>query len=485
MTLRQKTITGLSWSFVGQIGKQASQFVITASLARLLSTTDFGLIGMATVFSGFMSIFSDMGISSALIQRKEVVEEHLSTAFWINIACGFSLTALFWLAAPGIALFYHSPQLTEIVRLLSFSFMIAAFGVVQQSVLMREMDFRGLMIRDLAAVIVSGAVGIALAVRGMGVKSLVIQQLVFVFVNTIVLWWFSSWKPRWLFSVFHLRELQHFSTNTTGFQIANYISRNVDYLLIGRFLGSDALGLYTLAYKLMMVPLQNISWVVHRVLFPAFSKIQDDLSKMRENYLRLIKAIALISFPIMVGLLVMAHEFVILVYGAAWEGAAEPIRILALCGLIQSVSTTTGIIFMSRGKVEVLLRLAIVNTLITAGMILAGVRYGLTGVASFYLVSTLVVANIGFFIVCRMLHLRVTALYAALRVPILYSTLLLLGLLTAKHLFHLGSWFSLLAVGLASATAYFFLIRKTLRQEGWLLGSNALLLFGRSQSSTA
>ncbi len=468
MSLKQRTLDGLSWSFIAQIGKQAGQFIITAILARLLSLNDFGLLGMATVFSGFISVFSDMGIGGALIQKQTLNEEHFSSAFWVNVFVGCLLMLIFWLAAPGIANFYRARGLEPILKILSITFLISSFGIVQQAVLMKKMDFRGLMIRDISAVVIGGIAGIAAALNGYGVWSLVLQQIVFTIVNSFALWWFSPWKPKWKFSFQAIRQLFHFSANTTGFQVVNYVARNIDYLLIGKFLGADSLGVYTLAYKLMLVPLQNISWVVHRVMFPAFSKIQGQLEKIRVNYLLLVKAIALMAFPIMVSLFVLAPEFVVLVYGEKWLEVVNLIRILCFCGLLQSISTTAGIIYMSQDRVDTLLRLAVANTAVIAGMIAFGLHYGLNGVAGFYLAGTTLTSHVTLYMVCKLIQLPFSIFYRNLAGLMARAFLLLCVLLLAKSLIQADSILKLIVIGVIGAITHLVLSRDILLAEGWL-----------------
>ena len=246
-----------------------SQFIITVILARLLSPGDFGLLGMTTVFTGFVAIFNNMGISGALIQKQDADERHLSSAFWLNIAVGIVLTFLMIAASPLIASFYNKPQLEPIIMVMSLNYFLASFTIVQQTILAKNMDFKRLAARDIISVIAGGLVGITLAFCGFGVWSLVYQSITFTLINVILLWTVSPWRPKFIFSKKAIMDIFKFSVNLTGFNIVNYFGRNVDYLLIGKFLGAEALGFYSLAYKLMMVPLQNISWAISRVMFPA------------------------------------------------------------------------------------------------------------------------------------------------------------------------------------------------------------------------
>lgn len=385
MTLKKKTIKGIFWSFGSQFGRQTSQFIITAILARLLLPSDFGLVSMVTVFTGFISIFGEMGITNALIQKQDTHDRHYYSAFWLNIFVGIGLTVIFWIIAPSIAYFYQRQELTPILRVVSINFTISSFAIIQQSLLIKNMDFKKLMIRDLTAVIFAGVVGIFLALHGFGVWSLVTQLLTFTFLNSFILWIFSDWRPRLCFSKADIKDIWSFSVNMTGANFVNYVARNIDSLLIGKFLGAQVLGYYSIAYKLMMIPVQNITWAIGKVLFPAFSKMQKDLYGIRSAYLNIVNSISFVSFPIMIGLFIIAPEFVRLVYGPKWSDIIMLIRILCFCGILQSIYLTVTNITLSLGRADLHFRIGILNLLGVALAVSVGLVWGIYGVAIMYL----------------------------------------------------------------------------------------------------
>lgn len=439
MSLRKKTISGLFWSVLSQGGKQVSQFVITAILARLLSPADFGLVAMATVFTGFAMIFGELGISSALIQKQDLDEDHWSSAFWLNLLVGFFLAIIFYFSAPFIALFYKKPELVSILQVLSINFILVSFTIIQQTILTKEMNFRSLMVRDILAVIVSGFLGIVLAFRGWGVWSLIVQTLTFSIVNGVLLWILSKWRPRFVFSRLAIRDIFHFSANVTGFQIINYFGRNIDQLLIGKFLGTQALGYYSLAYKLMLLPLQNISWMITRVMFPAFSLIQNDITKLRVNYLKMIKYIAVITIPLMLGLFFIAKDLVLVFYGPKWLLTVSLIQVLVFCGMVQSIGTTVGIIYQSLGRADIQFKFTLFVSVPTAVLsVLIGLRYGIVGVAIAYTLRTIMVTFISHIIANRLLLLSMReflgSLWASVQVSFFVGlVMILLGFIDFSH----------------------------------------------------
>jgi PST family polysaccharide transporter len=426
VTLKAQALSGLFWSFLSQGGKQVSQFVITAVLARLLAPSDFGLIGMATVFTGFALIFGELGIGGAIIQKQDLREEHCSSAFWLNVLVGLFMTGLFVLLSPLIASFFETPELRMIIVILSLNFFLSSFTVVQQAILTKAMNFRALMVRDLGAVLSSGIVGIVCAIRGLGVWSLVAQTLTYTIVNNLLLWIFSRWRPQFTFSRLAIGDIFHFSANMTGFQFVNYFARNVDHLIIGKFLGAQALGYYTLAYKLMLLPLQNSTWVINKVMFPAFSRIQDQLEKVQENYLKLLKAVALLVFPGMALFHVLASDLVSLVYGDQWQPTVALIEILCFCGMAQSISSLGGVIYLSRGKADVQFKLMLVSASVLSLILLSVVTEGVEVVALAYTLFYLAWMNVSLYVVARMIRLKVLEAYKKLFAPLLLSGAMLL-----------------------------------------------------------
>lgn len=438
--LRSKTIAGLSWSFMGQIIKQVMQFGINVALAHLLLPADFGLVAMASVFMNLALIIADMGVSSALIQRKDVTEAHWSSAFWLNIVFGTALTTFFCLSSPLIAGFYGHPELSPIFFVLSFNFFISSFTIVQQSRLTRDMEFYALMIRDILAVFLAGAVAIFLAFKGWGVWSLVMQMLVSTTINNLLLWGSSSWRPGFVFSIPALRDFFGFSASLTGFQVVNYFARNLDQLLIGKFLGSEVLGYYSLAYKLMMLPLQNISWVFSKVMFPALSKVQDEYERLQRAYIRMLRSISILTFPLMTLLFILAPQMIRVIYGDKWSAVIDLVRVLCFCGMFQSLGTMSGLIYQSVGKTNLQLKMGILNTTIVLLTLLFCIQYGLYAVTVGYAAVSIIWVHFSMGVVCRVIRLQYRFVYRSLLPPIFISTILIIFLIPLKGVIVASDW---------------------------------------------
>jgi O-antigen/teichoic acid export membrane protein len=374
--LARQTVSGLGWSLGAQLLRQGSQFLITVLLARLLMPREFGLVAMVVVFSGFASLFSDLGFGPALVQRQDIEQRHYCSVFWLNVVFGIVLAGILAGASPLIAKFYREPRLIPIVLLVGLCFPINSLGLVQKASLTRQMDFRALGLIDIGNVTISGIIAIVLAWRGLGVWSLVCQMLCMTIFEVVGLWWFSSWRPRVSFDRTAIRELLGFSSHLTGFTAINYWYRNGDNLLVGKFFGSAALGIYSRAYNLMLLPLTQVTYVVSKVMFPALSRLQDDKARVRSIYLRSIAMIALITFPLMLGLLVVADHFILAIYGNAWAGVIPILRVFCVLGMVQSISSTAGWIFQSQGRTDWMFWWGIICALLSIGVMMLGVRLG-------------------------------------------------------------------------------------------------------------
>jgi O-antigen/teichoic acid export membrane protein len=406
--LTAKTVQGVSWAGFSQALRTILQLGIIAVIARLLTPEDFGLVAMVVVFTNFIMIFRDFGLSAALIQRRELHDEHLSSCFWMNVFVGLFLSFFIAALAPGIAFFYNDQRLVLITIILGSTFFISSFGIVQSSLFLREIQFKILAIVEITAVLVSGITAIALAAAGFGVWSLVWQQVVLNAVFVILLWSLSRWRPQFFFRWQRVKEFLGFGLNLTGFNFVNYFNRNLDNLLIGKFLGSTPLGFYNLAYRILLFPIGNISWVIGRVMFPSLSAIQDDKIKVRNAYIKATRYIAILSFPLMLGILIVAPQFVRVIFGAQWERSISLIQILAVIGLIQSVQTSVGWIYQSQARTDIMFKWGILTLFVYAASFILGLKWNVEGVAIAYAIAVLLLSYPCFAIPFRLINLRIS-----------------------------------------------------------------------------
>lgn len=430
MSLLKQTLEGIAWTSVGKALAQVFGLVISIVLARLLTPTDFGLVGMLLVLTGFLQIFGEMGFGAALIQRKELDERHLSSAFWLNVLAGVVLAAVFVFGAPLIGRFYHEPRVIPLVRVIALDFVLAPLGIVQSAILSREMNFRALALAEVCSVSVSGVLALVLAITGFGVWALIVKVLAATVTTVIVVWTQSQWRPRWLLDRAAIKDLSGFSYNLVGFTTINYWARKSDDLLIGRVLGSAPLGLYTRAYSTMMMPLTEITGVLSRVMFPTLSKLQDDKQQFKRTYLKSISMIGLVSLPIMLLLAVVARSFVVAVFGRQWLGAVTTLEILCVVGAFQSIGTTVGWIYQARGRTDWMFRWGSVASLLIISSIGFGIYLGsIEAVAASYGVMTVCLLSYPqFYIPGRLIDMRPGEVLRALAGPLLCAIAMAAGL---------------------------------------------------------
>ena len=425
--LRQSTVSGIGWTSIAQIGRQGALFLVSIVLARLLTPEDYGLVGMILVFTGFVALFAELGFGAALIQRDEIEIRHYDSVFWLNLMMGALLTALFLVIAPYISKFYREPSLTPLIRLVSVNFLIISVSIVQKTIIQREMNFRKIAKIDILAVLIGGIVAIIMALSGQGVWSLIWQILVTSSVASFVFWWQSNWRPNFLFDKKAISELLGFSSNLLGYSIVNYWARSADNLLVGRFLGSGSLGIYTRAYSTMLMPLSQVANVLGQVMFPALSRMQHDKKRVKRIYLHSIAMIALVTFPMMMGLLVVAEDFVLALYSAKWSDVTSVLRILCLVGMIQSIVGTVGWIYQSQGRTDWMFRWGLFVSVLGITSFVIGVYLGsVEAVALCYAILNVFLLYWNFAIPGRLIDLRFREVLGAVA-GILACTLIMAG----------------------------------------------------------
>lgn len=418
--LKQKTVSALGWNGAAQVVRQGLQFAVGVMLARILSPDDFGLMGMILVFSGFVNLLADMGLGIAVIQKKDVTPEQLNAVFWANMIVGIALAALLAALAPALARFYGRPELGALTMVAAIESVLAPFKMIQNSLLEKAMKFRQLSIIEMTSVVVSGIAAIVMAISGLGVWSLVIRSLIAVSVTAVMMWVMSAWRPTFDFRVRSLSDFSKFGLNLLGFYSLNYWVRNSDNLLVGKYLGGAELGIYARGYYLMLLPITQITRVLGRVMLPALSAIQDDKERIRRIYLRAIRALGLVAFPMMAGLLVVAEPFVLAVYGEKWRGLIPVLRVLCLIGIPQSVGGTVGWIYLSQGRTDLMFRWGVYVTCITIPSYVVGLKWGAVGVASCYAVAVYVLLMIpSWWVSGRLINVSLGDIGRSLKGPLL------------------------------------------------------------------
>lgn len=433
MSLKQKAITGLIWSAIQNFGTQVFSLIIFLLLARLLTPETFGLIALANVFLAFMQIFLEQGFAKALIQRETIEPEHLDAAFWSQVSCGALLTIITFFGADLVAKVFEQPKLIPVLQSLSLIFIINSFSRVHDALLCREFIFKVIALRSLLATIISGALGITMAFAGYGVWSLVALNITAELVSLIVIWGTVDWRPRWQFSFRHFRDLYSFGIYLLAFKFVNFFDKRSDNLLIGYFLGEVALGYYAIAYRILEVMTQLLVNTINKVALPTFSRLQTEPERFRQLFYKTTQFTSLVAFPTYLGVVVFAPESIATLFGKQWIPATGAMQILALEGIVLSVSIFHKSVFVSMGKPSWNLKVVLLNATLNFIACLIAVRWGIIAVAIAYVTSSYLVFPVSQWAVNKLIRIEIITYLKQFITPLISSIIMLAFILLAKY----------------------------------------------------
>jgi O-antigen/teichoic acid export membrane protein len=382
-SLTGRTVDGFVWMFCGSIGQALLRIAILAVLARLLTPTDFGIISAALTVVALAEIFGQIGVAPAVIQISDLTRPHVRTGFAVSLFCGLAMAALMFASAPWVAAFFQISALEPTVQALSTIFLIRGFAVVAEALLQRHMRFRTVAIINLVSYGLGyGAVAIALALSGYGIWALVYGQIAQGVVAGIGFIACARHEMMPVIQLQALLQLVRFGFGETLSRLGNYVALNADQLVVGRWLGAEALGLYSRAYVILMQPANLFGAIGDKVLFPALATIQSDQKRVMRAYYRSISMIALVTLPLTGILVVFASEIIDLLLGGQWTSMVIPFQILVLSLFFRTAYKITATLLRARGFVY---WLASWQWIYAAAVLLGawiGQRYGLVGVAA-------------------------------------------------------------------------------------------------------
>lgn len=381
-TLKSKAIQGVFWTFVEAFGARLVQFTVGIILARLLLPEQFGLIGMLLIFMAVAQVFLDSGFGSGLIQKKDASQEDICTVFYFNIALGVITALTLCLAAPAIAMFYNQPVLTQLMRVLSLAIVINSFGLIQNTMMRKQINFRVITIAVLVAAGLSGAIGITMAYLGYGVWSLAVQQVSNAFFRTTMLWLISSWRPALVFRFQALKEMFGFSSRLMATALLNQTFNNIYLLAIGKLFSAGQLGLYTRAQNFQDLPAQSLSRVVAKVSFPVFSAIQEDKGRLKRGLKKALISLVLVNFPMMIGLAVVAHPLILALLTEKWIECVPYLQVLCLSGLMYPLHQMNINVLQALGRSDLILKLEVIKKSLIVLNIAVTWRWGIMAMIS-------------------------------------------------------------------------------------------------------
>ncbi|MGE0396550.1 MAG: lipopolysaccharide biosynthesis protein [Kofleriaceae bacterium] len=399
----KRTLSGISWTLFGSVVANATRFAVIPILVRLLTPADFGLVAVALTVVAFAIRFAQLGLGAALIQRKEITDEHIATTFAWMLALGIGFTVALFAGAPLVAAIFDMPQSENLVRALSALFFIRSLSSTSRFLLQRDLHFKALASMNVAAYIIGSVTSVTLAYAGFGPWSLAIGYLVEAIVESALL---LIARPPVVRPAFHrqaFNDLFGFGGGQTIASIANYFAQQGDYIVVGRYLGDVMLGIYSRAYELMRFPALVFHSVAGTVLFSSFSRIQDDPERLESSFRRVLFANAIVLMPASAGLIVLAPEAIAILFGKQWTSVVIPFQIMAVSLLFRTSYKASGLVARSAGEI---MRVA-AGEVIYAGMVFFGAlfakRWGIIGVS----VTTGLAIILQFFIVTSMAIRRI------------------------------------------------------------------------------
>ncbi len=385
--LKEKTIRG----GLARISAQAASFSLRIGslmiLARQLSPEDFGLVGMATAFTGVLSVFRDFGLGAAAVQRSDVTDEQISNLFWVNVGFGIVLALITAALAPAVVAFYREPRLLWVTVILAFGFFCNALGVQHSAVLQRQMRFTALSVVNVIGLAVSSVAAIVLASAGYGYWALVAMTVLLPVALTIGVWVTAAWIPRLPKKGVGLRSMIHFGGTITLNSVVVYIAYNLEKALLGRYWGADAIGIYGRAYQLVNVPTDNLNSAVGEVAFSALSRIQDDPQRLRSYFLKGYSLILSLTIPASIFCALYAPNLISILLGAKWKEVVPIFRLLAPTIAVFAMINPFSWLLFAIGKIARSLKIAfVIAPMVITGYVL-GLPYGPRGVAFGYSVA--------------------------------------------------------------------------------------------------
>lgn len=384
MSLKLDAVKGMKWTGIATVINTSIQVLQLVILARVLSPIDFGIMGITMIVIGFAQAFSDMGISAALISRREISRNQLSSLYWLNVLTGILVYLSVYIATPLAVDFFHESQLARLLPVVSLVFILSASGVQFQMLLQKNLLFSVIAKVDMSTALLGSIVAISCALTGFGVWSIVLGQLSAAGSRMLFLIYEAYrrlWLPHFHYSHSDVRSFLGFGLYQMGERCINYFNARFDQMLIGSMLGTSELGLYNFANNLVFQPSQRLFPLIINVMFPVFSKVQDDTERLRRGYLKLVKVLTILHAPIMIIFIIMAPDLVPLIFGDKWNDSIYIIQVLSIYVLIRSTGSPVGSIQLAKGRADLGFKWNLMLLFITSPVLyFSAKRYGLHGV---------------------------------------------------------------------------------------------------------
>lgn len=392
--IKEQSISGFKWSAIERFANQGINFGISIILARLLSPTDFGIVGMLAIFMAISQSIIDSGFSNALIRKKNATEVDFSTVFYFNIIVGIICYCILFIISPWVANFFHIPSLKNILRVMAINVFINSLIVVQTAKLTINIDFKTQSKASLSATVISGIIGVACAYKGYGVWALVTQSIVQVFLNATILWIITKWIPCWTYSWKSFHELFTYGSKLLISGLIHQIYVQMTTLAIGKFYSARDLGYYTRGNQFASLPSSNLTNILQRVTFPILAKLQDDDNKLIEVYRKYIKLTSLIIIFLMILLSFIAKPLILLILTEKWTESIIYLQIFCFALMFDHITMINLNLLQVKGRSDLYLKLEIIKKTISIAILFISIPFGVTAIC----ISRIIYSQIALFI---------------------------------------------------------------------------------------
>jgi O-antigen/teichoic acid export membrane protein len=432
--LAQGTMRGTLWNGATFFISRGLLLVSTMVLARLLVPDDFGLMALGLLFMAYLDALGDLGVGPAVIFLQRDSAKDSSTAQLIAAGTGLLLATLTVLTAPSIAMFFGEPRASAIIRVLAIAFLIDMLGSVHEARLKRDLDFKKRFVPELGKTLAKAGVSIVMALLGFGVWSLVWGQVAGSLLGTLLYWRAAGFAFRWMFDVETARTLFRFGLPMTLLGMLGIFIQNLDYLIIGRRLDAEALGYYTMGFRVPELLLMNLCYILSQALFPAYARVRDDPVALRSGFARTLRFVAVITAPIGVGLAVVAPEVILITFGEQWEPAIPVMRVLAVYAFLYSLSFNVGDVYKATGRPGVLNVISVIKILITAPLLWFLAEDGIVAVAVGMAIAAAIMSGVELAVASRLLRVPLTFMLREFGPALLAVSVMLAGTIGVRML---------------------------------------------------
>ncbi|MBN8441179.1 MAG: lipopolysaccharide biosynthesis protein [Thauera sp.] len=434
MSLGNNLRRGALWLFIGNTGNQILGFLLGIILARILVPEDFGMILTIQIFTGLVGMVSGGGMGQALVRAKEATHADYNVVFTLQLAIGIAIYGCFFAVAPWFADWYRTPLYADLLRVSALSFILRPFVNLPSNMLHREMRYKAKAMMQLINLLLSNSLAIGMGLSGYGVWSLTVSGLICSAISSLILMHVSGWRPSLTANFSRARELARYGMLASANDIVVYLQQQVSTFVLSRGAGPTAVGHYNKADSIAYLPQRFVTGSVYDVLFRALAKEQDNLDLSRYLYFRSITLVALYALPLYVGLYFVAEPLILLLYGSRWLEAAAPISVLVMAGPFMIVENLSGAVLAARNKLGKELVVQVLMLVILVLAVLAGIPYGLTGVAVAFVTASVYRMFHMYWLASRALEARPAKLLAALSGPLLITALMALALVLADSM---------------------------------------------------